>query len=283
MQGGGKRLRPALVLLGGRFCLPEDPERVVGLATAVELIHMATLVHDDIVDRSTTRRGQDTVNARWGDRMAVLTGDYLFGCAFTLVAEWGNGAVINNLSRCVMEMAKGEILQFGRVRRFRETEADYLEWIERKTALFIAESTQMGALATGAPEEIVGSLWRYGRALGLCFQIVDDLLDLTASTERIGKPAGGDIRNGATTLPLIHALRESDERERLLAILKDGQSEESVREALGILKRAGSLDYATSRATSFAAAAHRELTDLPDIPARQALADMAQHLLHRTH
>lgn len=244
---------------------------------------MATLVHDDIVDRSTTRRGQDTVNARWGDRMAVLTGDYLFGCAFTLVAEWGNGAVINSLSRCVMEMAKGEMLQFGRVRRFRETEADYLEWIERKTALFIAESTQMGAMATGAPEEVVSSLWRFGRALGLCFQIIDDLLDLTASTERIGKPAGGDIKNGVTTLPLIHALRESAERDKLLAILKDGQNEGSVREALGIIERAGSLAYATSRAASFAATAHQELAVLPDIPARRALADIAEHLLHRTH
>lgn len=222
------------------------------------------------------------MNARWGDRMAVLTGDYLFGCAFTLVARWGNGGVIDSLSRCVMEMAKGEMLQFGRVRRFTETEDDYLEWIDRKTAIFMAESTQMGAMATGADEEVTGPLWRYGRAVGLCFQIVDDLLDLTSSVERLGKPAGGDIRNGVTTLPLIHALRESEERERLLAILRDGHGEDSVVEAVTILKRAGSLEYATSRAADFAAAAHRELAGLPDIPARQALADLAQNLLQRS-
>lgn len=285
LDGGGKRLRPALALLGGRFWRAEERERVIGLATAVELIHMATLVHDDIVDRSTQRRGKETVNARWGDRMAVLTGDYLFGCAFTLVARWGTRAVIDSLSRCVMEMAKGEILQFQRTTtgRFVGTEADYLEWIDRKTALFIAESAQMGAMAAGAPEALVVPLWRYGRALGLCFQIIDDLLDLTAPPERTGKPTGSDLRNGVITLPVIHALRESGERGRLLAILRDGRSEESIREAVGILERAGSLEYATSRAASFAAAACRELESLPDIPARRALAEIADHLLHRTH
>lgn len=283
LLGGGKRLRPALTLLGGRFCPPGERERVIGLATAMELVHMATLVHDDIVDLSATRRGQDTVNARWGDRMAVLTGDYLFGRAFTLVAEWGNAGVINSLSRCVMEMAKGEMLQFGKVRRFRESEADYLEWIERKTALLIAEAAQTGALAGQAPEAVAGALWRYGRALGLCFQVVDDLLDLTAPAERTGKPAGGDIRNGVTTLPIIHALRESEERSRLLAILEDGTSEDSVAEALEIVRRAGSLDYASNRAASFATSARRELADLPDIPARAALSEMTEHLLARTY
>lgn len=283
LRGGGKRLRPALALFGGQFHRPEDGERLIGLAAAAELIHMATLIHDDIVDCSVTRRGRDTVNARWGDRMAVLTGDYLFGCAFTLVAEWGNGPVIGSLSRCVMEMAKGEMTQFGRVRRFKETEADYLDWIEKKTALFIAESTQIGAMGTGAPEEIVTPLRRFGLNLGLCFQIVDDVLDLTASADNFGKPVGGDIRNGVTTLPLIHALRESAERDRLRAILRNGQDEGSVREILTILERTGSLAYASERAAHFAAAAHRELGQLPDIPTRQSLADITEHLLHRTH
>ncbi len=272
-----------MVLLGGRFYRPEDKERLTGLAAAVELLHMATLVHDDIVDQSSTRRGQDTVNARWGDRMAVLTGDYLFGVAFSLVARWGTNEVIDSLSRCVTAMAQGEMVQFGRVRRFMDTEDDYLAWIDKKTAIFIAEAAQIGAMATGAPSGITAPLWRYGRDLGLCFQIVDDVLDLTSSTERLGKPIGGDIRNGVVTLPIIHALRESDERDRLRAILKNGQDEESVREALTILGRAGSLDYATSRAAHYAAAAHRELEHLPDVPARQALAEMADHLLHRTH
>ncbi len=283
LRAGGKRLRPALALFGGRFHNPDDKDRLVGLAAAAELIHMATLIHDDMVDRSATRRGRDTVNARWGDRMAVLAGDYLFGCAFTLVAEWGNGPVINSLSRCVMEMAKGEMVEFGRVRRFKETEADYLDWIEKKTALFIAESSQIGALGTGAPEGIVAPLWRFGRNLGLCFQIVDDVLDLTASPDSLGKPAGCDIRNGVTTLPIIHALRESGERDRLRAILRDGQAEESVAEVLTILERAGSLEYATGRAADFAAAAHRELGRLPDTPTRRSLADMTEHLLHRKH
>ncbi len=244
---------------------------------------MATLVHDDIVDRSATRRGNDTVNARWGDRMAVLTGDYLFGTAFTLIAEWGNDQVINSLSRCVMEMAKGEMTQFGRVRRFKETETDYISWIEKKTAIFIAESAQMGALATGASPDIWRPLWGFGRALGLCFQIVDDVLDLTSSTEHLGKPAGGDLRNGVTTLPIIHALRESTERARLQALLSNGHDESSVAEVMDILTRAGSIEYATSRAAWYASTAHQELAKLPDIPARKALDDMTEHLLHRTH
>jgi heptaprenyl diphosphate synthase len=281
LRAGGKRLRPALALLGGRFCLPEDTDRLVGLAAAAELIHMATLIHDDMIDGSATRRGCDTVNARWGDRMAVLAGDYLFGCAFTLVARWGNGSVIDSLSKCVTEMAKGEMVQFGRIRRFKETETDYLDWIEKKTAIFIAEASRIGALGVGAPESIVGPLWRFGRYLGLCFQIVDDVLDLTASPDHLGKPAGCDIRNGVTTLPIIHALRESSERDHLRVILQNGQAGPAIDEALAILRRAGSIDYAQSRASDFAAAAHRELGSLPDLPARRSLADMTDRLLHR--
>ncbi len=283
LNGGGKRLRPALTLLGGRFHPTGDPERLVGLATAVELIHMATLIHDDIVDQSATRRGRDTINARWGDRMAVLAGDYLFGSAFTLIARWGNQPVISGLSHCVLEMAKSEMMQFGRIRRFRDTEADYLGWIEKKTAIFIAEAARMGALGLGAPEEVTQTLWAFGRSLGLCFQIVDDLLDLTSTVEDLGKPAGGDLKNGVLTLPLIHALAESDERGRLEAILADGHSEESRRQVLLILKRAGSLDYAAGRAAFYAEAANRELDKLPDIPARRAMAEITEHLLHRTH
>ena len=283
LRGGGKRLRPALAILGSRFCLSSRSEQVTGLAAAAELIHMATLIHDDIVDGSVTRRGRDTVNARWGDRMAVLAGDFLFGVAFTLVARWGNQAVIDSLSRCVTEMAKGEMVQFGRIRRLHNTEDDYLDWIEKKTAIFIAESVQIGATGAGASDEIRRPLWSYGRALGLCFQIVDDVLDLTSSVERLGKPTGEDIRNGTPTLPVIHALRESEERDQLKALLTDGHSEGSQREVLDILERAGSLEYATERAASYATSARRELAKLPDIPARDALASMADHLLHRTH
>lgn len=283
LNGGGKRLRPALCLLGGRFHQPEDKERLVGLATAAELIHMATLVHDDIVDQSATRRGQDTVNARWGDRMAVLTGDFLFARAFTLVAQWANGAALDSLCHCVTEMAKGEMRQFGRIGHFTETEADYIDWIEKKTALFIAESSQLGALACGAPPSVTEPLAGFGRALGLCFQIVDDVLDITSSTERLGKPTGGDLRNGVTTLPLIHALRESADRDRLLDLLSNGHDEETAREVVDILTRSGSLRYASARAADYATVAHQELRKLPDVPARRALAEMAEHLLHRTH
>lgn len=283
LRAGGKRLRPALALLGGRFAQPDDSERIIGLATATELIHMATLIHDDIVDRSTTRRGLDTVNARWGDRMAVLAGDYLFGVAFTIVARWGNSKVISCLSECVRQMAKGEMMQFGRVRRFKETEDDYLDWIEKKTAIFIAESARIGALGASAADAITRTLWSFGRALGLCFQIVDDVLDLTSSPDRLGKPAGGDVRNGVTTLPIIHALRESDEREQLKAVLSNGHDEDSFRVVLDILKRSGSLQYAVGRAAGYAAVAHNELAKLPDTPARRALAEMTEHLLHRTH
>lgn len=282
-RGGGKRLRPALVLLGGRFYRPEERERLIGLATSAELIHMATLVHDDIVDRADKRRGRDTVNARWGDRMAVLAGDYLLGSALALVAEWGTQEVISSLSRCVQEMAKSEMRQFGGVNRLATTEADYLDWIEKKTALLMAESAQLGAMGSGAPPEIVGPLWAFGRAVGLCFQIVDDLLDLTAPPDRLGKPAGGDIRNGVSTLPIIHALAESSERARLKAILLDGQGSDDLEEVVDILRRSGSFEYAFGRASSFAAVARHELDKLPTIPARQALSDMVDSLLYRTH
>jgi len=273
--GGGKRLRPALVLLGGRFYRPEEKERLVWLASATELIHMATLVHDDIVDRSATRRGQDTINARWGDRMAVLAGDFLFGTALTLVTEWGDARVIASLSRCMREMASGEIRQFGLVNRLAFTEAQYLDWIEKKTAIFIGEAAQIGAMGCGATDGVLEPLWGYGRAIGLCFQIVDDILDLTSSTDALGKPAGGDVKNAVPTLPLIHGLRESSERERLKSILLNGrESDDALSEVVDILRRAGSFEYALGRATSFTAVAHREL---------DPLAEMADNFLHRKH
>ncbi len=283
LRSGGKRLRPALALLGGRFHRPEDKERQVGLACSAELLHMATLIHDDIVDRARRRRGQETINARWGDRMAVLAGDYLLGSALALVATWGNRSVIESLSKCVQEMAKGEMIQFGRVNRLTDTEADYLDWIEKKTALLMAESAHLGAMGSGAPAKIVRPLWSYGRAVGLCFQIVDDVLDLTASAQSLGKPTGGDVKNGVPTLPVIHALAESSERAELRAILANGRDGSAVGDVVEILKRSGSFEYAYGRASSYAVMAHGELDKLPDIPARQALADMAHSLLHRTH
>lgn len=282
LRGGGKRLRPALVLLGGRFH-PYTEQRLTSLAAAAELIHMATLVHDDIVDRSTTRRGQDTVNARWGDRMAVLAGDYLLGCALHIVAENGTARVIASLSQCVKEMAGGEMRQFGRVNRLALTEPDYLDWIDKKTALFIAESARLGAMAAGAPDLVLEALWGYGRSLGLCFQIVDDVLDLTASFDNLGKPIGGDVRNGVLTLPLIHALRESTERAELRGMLMNGQTPGAMADLLGILKRAGSLEYAQGVARSYAAVAGRWLETLPATPARDALAEISDDLLKRTH
>jgi heptaprenyl diphosphate synthase len=283
LRGGGKRLRPALVLLGGRFSPEREQERLINLAAAAELIHMATLVHDDVVDQSSKRRGQDTVNARWGDRMAVLGGDYLLGCALTLIAEWGGARVLVSLSACVREMAASEMRQFGRVDRLALSETDYLDWIEKKTALFIGECAHLGAMGCGAPDDVVGTLWRYGRALGLCFQIVDDLLDFTSSTERLGKSTGEDVRNGVPTLPVIHALRESPERERLRVLLENGRDPGALEDVLSILRRSGSLEYAFGRASSYAAVAHGELARLPDIPARRALAELTDDLLHRTH
>lgn len=219
VQAGGKRLRPALYFLGAH-CGKGTSQPVLPLAVALELIHMATLVHDDVIDHATTRRGSATANAKWGGQIAVLSGDYLFAKAFSLVAlNSYDGRVMRVLSDIICTMSEGEIVQNQQTFVPSRDEEEYFGRIAKKTADFIAASCELGGIVAGMEKEEIAALREYGYSIGMAFQITDDILDITATSQQIGKPAGNDILQGIVTLPVIRALEVSGRQEELEKII----------------------------------------------------------------
>lgn len=273
LNAGGKRLRPALSLFGAKF-YNFDLEKVLPLAVALELIHMATLVHDDVVDASMTRRGMPTVKARWGNSISTHIGTYLFAKSLVLIAGYEGMPLISSvLSDTSVKMCEGEIQQLSASFDIYQSLKDYLYRIRRKTALLIAASVQLGAVACGAPGSIHLPLRRYGHNIGMAFQITDDILDLIADQSQLGKPIGSDLRQGIITLPVIYALASCEQRSRLMELVKQVEkSEEEVQEAIGIIRGCGAIDYSFEIARKYIMKAKEELNMLPDIPTRLTLS-----------
>ncbi|WP_151734476.1 polyprenyl synthetase family protein [Paenibacillus tengchongensis] len=226
LKAGGKRLRPVFVLMGGKFG-QYDLEKLKRVAIPLELIHSASLVHDDVIDDAELRRGEPTVKAKWDDKIAMYTGDYIYAKALVMIAELENPRIHQILSKAMVEMSIGEMEQ---IRDFFNTDQSvrhYLRRIRRKTALLIAISCQLGALAADAEAETARLLYNYGYNVGMAFQIRDDLLDLSGTEKQIGKPPGSDMRQGNITLPVIYSLEDERLRRRLLeelALVRDGAS-----------------------------------------------------------
>lgn len=279
LNAGGKRLRPALSIFGGKF-YNFSLERVLPLAVALELIHMAALVHDDVVDSSLTRRGVPTVKAKWGNSVSTRIGTHLFARSLMLIARYEDQPLISRvLSDTSVRMCEGEIQQiasaFDPGQRFK----DYFYRIKRKTALLIAASVQLGAVACGAPSEIYQPLRRYGYFIGMAFQLTDDILDMVADQQQLGKPVGSDLREGIFTMPVIYALVESNQRDRLLELVaKVGKDAEEIKEAIGIVKECGAIDYSFKTAQSYVMKAKEQLVNLPDVPARTVLSQAADFI-----
>ena len=273
LNAGGKRLRPALSLFGAKF-YNFNLEKVLPLAVALELIHMATLVHDDVVDASMTRRGMPTVKARWGNSISTHIGTYLFAKSLVLIAGYEEMPSISSvLSDTSVKMCEGEIQQLSASFDIYQSLKDYLYRIRRKTALLIAASVQLGAVACGAPGSIHLPLRRYGHNIGMAFQITDDILDLVADQSQLGKPIGSDLRQGIITLPVIYALASCEQRSRLMELVKQVEkSEEEVQEAIGIIRGCGAIDYSFEIARKYIMKAKEELNMLPDIPTRLTLS-----------
>jgi len=279
LKAGGKRLRPAFALLAAKFHR-YDLAAVLPLAMALELIHMATLVHDDVVDAALTRRGTPTVKALWGNRVSTHTGDYLLARALICVSEYPDEMIPRDLARACVLMAEGELLQLEGANR--PNLRQYLKRIKGKTAVLIEASCKLGAVATGAPPSIYRPLGRYGYYLGMAFQIPDDILDMVADERRLGKPVGGDIRQGVITLPVIYALERSTEARALAAIIaKPEKTREDIREAIRITKEGGGIDFAFRVADRYLAKARAQLERLPAVPARDALARIAEFVRAR--
>ncbi|MGI6286219.1 polyprenyl synthetase family protein [Neomoorella humiferrea] len=274
VQAGGKRLRPAFAILAAKCC-GAPREQILPLAVALEMIHMATLVHDDVIDASPVRRGRPTVWARWGKELSLHTGDYLFARALLLVAAYDDSRIPSILASTSVKMVQGELYQLAGAFDIGVTLRDYLKRIYRKTALLIAASCQLGAIAAGASENLIGSLYRYGRNLGMAFQITDDVLDMAAEPEKLGKPIGSDLRQGVITLPAIYALRFSPKKQKLACLLaKRDKTSMEIQEVIDLIKNCGGIDYSLGLAERYLAKARQHVLALPPGRARDILVGL---------
>lgn len=267
VTSGGKRIRPALCLLAAHGGPAFSLAHTLPLATALELIHTASLVHDDVIDKADTRRGAPTANAKWDNKIAILAGDYIFARAFRLVAENDYGDhVANRLAQLVGNLSVGEIIQDKQMYKAARDEADYYARIQKKTADFLEICCELGALVGGMDAAAAAKLAAYGHAIGMAFQITDDLLDILETSEQIGKPAGNDIRQGIVTLPVLRALAVSPAREELLAIVTDpAMTDEMVARALAIVRATDGAAFAQAKAEAYLSRAKAVLPEeLPE-------------------
>jgi len=280
---GGKRLRPALVLLSSRLC-GYDGRSATRLAAVVELIHTATLVHDDVIDEADIRRGRPSTNSRWGNHMSVLAGDWLYMQAFNIALAERNFNILELLIGLTQVMVEGELLQLTLLRKLNVTEDEYFELSYRKTACLFSASLRLGALLGRRSEEEEMKLGSYGINLGLAFQLVDDILDFTSSEEKLGKPIGSDLREGKVTLPLIYALRDCrpEEARKASRVLEErGFHSVQFDEILELIERYGALRAAREKAREFAEQARSSLDGFPDSPYRGALRSLPDFIVER--
>ena len=281
--GGGKRMRPAMLLLSARL-LERDSDEEVTYAAVVELIHTATLIHDDIIDHATLRRGQTTVNMLWGNSLTVLLGDWLYTTAMKMALKHDNLEVIRRLCEATLKMTEGELLALQRLGSIDLTVDEYFDIIERKTAHLFAASCFIPSLMQPERADAGEVLERYGRALGTCFQLVDDLLDFTARESELGKPVLSDLKEGKLTLPLILMLPRLDPNRRQLieTVLEDGNfGRVSREEILELVSSGGTLEEVQTMAERYAEEARQELSFFPPSEARDALEFAPDFVLQR--
>jgi len=282
VEAGGKRLRPMLTLAAAKLCGYEGPYHV-HLAATVEFIHTATLLHDDVVDESEQRRGRPTANLLWDNTSSVLVGDYLFARAFQLMTETGSLDVLRILSNASATIAEGEVLQLTAARDLATTEAIYLQVVRGKTAALFSAAMEVGGVIAGRDAVLIKALYDYGDALGIGFQIVDDLLDY-AGTDATGKNIGDDFRERKLTLPVIKAVALADETERAFwqrTIEKGRQEDGDLDTALGLLAKHGTLDATRVEAVEWTEKAKAALAPLPDHEIKTMLIDLADYVVAR--
>ena len=280
LSAGGKRFRPMLVLVSGYFGDPTDP-RLVPASVAIELVHLATLYHDDVIDEADSRRGIPSVNARWDNTVAILTGDYLFARASEISTELGTD-VCALLARTIAVLCDGQIREVEAAGRLDQTERAYLEIIRRKTGALIATSCRLGGMLSDAPAEHLDVLEEFGEALGMAFQLSDDIMDVTATERELGKEPGVDMREGVYTLPVLQALSEGDRSQELAGLLSPGPPRgDRLRRALEIVRSPESLGPARTAVATEVDRAKELASRLPKGPARAALITLAEFLAAR--
>ncbi len=281
LRSGGKRVRPALVLLSAKF-YRYDLECLLPMAAAIEVLHTATLVHDDAIDNSLVRRGCPTVNKEWGEDKAILLGDYMLAKAEELVADTQNLRVIKLFARTIMTLCSGELNQAFNAFNLEQTEQQYLGRIAGKTASLLTLATESGAILSQAPEESIGALKEYGYNLGIVFQIVDDVLDFIGTEEEMGKPVGSDLAEGTLTLPAMLLLQRypGDNPVRRL-FQHQGDDGENIKLAIEQVRSSSIIPECYQLAADYCAQAHRSLDLLPDNASRRSLMELADFVMAR--
>jgi octaprenyl-diphosphate synthase len=283
INSGGKRLRPALAILCARACGYQG-EQHINLATIIEFIHTATLLHDDVVDGSDMRRGQETANNLWGNEASVLVGDFLYTRSFEMMVEMESMRLMTILSHTTNIIAEGEVLQLLNCNDADTTEASYLEVIHHKTAKLFEAAGQLGAIINQASPEVEQAMTNYAMHLGSAFQLVDDLLDYSESSDTIGKNIGDDLAEGKPTLPLIYAMRQGNAQQAQIIreAIEQGQRDK-IEDIIRIIKQTGAINYTAQAAQNEVTHAKAALTSIADSDYKQALLGLADFAINRSY
>jgi len=284
-ESGGKRLRPSLLLLASKL-IGDGGESAIHLGAVVEIVHAATLVHDDVIDDARTRRGRPSANVRWGNHTSVLAGDWLYMEAFQVALRERNFHVLDLLIGLTQMMVEGELLQLERIGRLEVTEADCMELVDRKTACLFSVCAKLGALVAGADSPTEERLGDFAWNLGMAFQLVDDLLDFTAREKVLGKPVGNDLREGKVTLPLVYALEQAtaEERRRVETILRERNYDRvPFSQILAMVERYQGIARVKERAQAFTEKARAIISEFPESPYQRALYSITELVTERDH
>jgi heptaprenyl diphosphate synthase len=276
LQAGGKRIRPVFVLLSAKFG-SYDISEIKKVAVALELIHMASLVHDDVIDDAELRRGKPTIKAKWDNRTAMYTGDYIFAKSLEVMTQIERPEAHEILAKTIVEVCVGEIEQIKDKYRFEQNLRDYLLRIKRKTALLIAASCQLGAVAAGVDESIHKKLYRFGYYVGMSFQITDDILDFTGTEKELGKPAGGDLLQGNITLPVLFAMEDEEIRREIVKV-DETMDRKEIEKVISLIKNSGAIERSFAVSNQYLSKALAVLDTLPQNKAKKSLRDIAKFI-----
>lgn len=277
LKAGGKRIRPVFVLLSAKFG-HYDIQQIKNVAVPLELIHMASLVHDDVIDNAELRRGRETVKAQFNNRVAMYNGDFIFAKALDYMTRIENPKAHQVLANTMVEICVGEIIQIEDKMVLQQNLRDYFRRIKRKTAILIASSCELGAIASGASDEVVLRLKRFGYYVGMSFQIIDDILDFTATDRQLGKPAGSDLMQGNVTLPAIYALEDDAIRPLIEKTLAGPISEGEQMQLLKAIRKSPAIQKANALSDLYLEKALKEVSYLPDHPVNKSLIDIANFM-----
>jgi octaprenyl-diphosphate synthase len=285
LSSGGKRIRPALLILAAKLCGYQG-DRHVALASVIEFIHTATLLHDDVVDNASLRRGIASANTLWGNEASVLVGDYLFSKSFSIIVEDGDLGILRAISGATTKIAEGEVLQLASMSNLAMTEEAYIDVVKSKTAVLLATACQVGAILGDACRERETDLREFGMDVGIAFQLIDDTLDYVSSEEKFGKSIGHDLEEGKVTLPLIHTLKQCTSSEKKLiedVIMSDVLNDDGFRGVVSLVSAYGGIEYTIQAAREYVERGKSRLESFPELPDRQALLSLADYVVTRRH